>query len=248
MSEPTTDEKIQLLVRSVLEAVDSRLDAVRHEVAVFAADVEERHHRLLGTIAEFERRVTTLEREERNDHTSAADVTERLDEMSARLDLLATAAIDRPTSQAPSGMPRPDTTAPSTSTTSTTAAATPSPLDAMARHDLSQPSDLSAISRPLFDHAHVTTQVPIVPEHSIHRISALPIPAAVTPTMYSPPGMSAAAAVQSVAPTTDVDLARELGGHDDDGHDDHDEEIDLDQLTALLTERLGHLSLPPRPE
>ncbi|MFM2077273.1 MAG: hypothetical protein RJA49_1163, partial [Actinomycetota bacterium] len=151
MSEPTTDEKIQLLVRSVLEAVDSRLDAVRHEVAAFAADVEERHQQLLGTVAEIDRRIATLERAEHPDHTSATGVTERLDEMSARLELLARAATDR--------APQPATTGAETRTPSTVVApVTPLPT-AVPAHDLSRPSDLSAISRPLIDHAHVTTQV-----------------------------------------------------------------------------------------
>ena len=60
VTEPTTDEKIELLVRSVLEAVDARLDAVRHEIAGFAADVEQRHHHVLESVAALDARVSAL--------------------------------------------------------------------------------------------------------------------------------------------------------------------------------------------
>ena len=87
-----------------------------------------------------------------------------------------------------------------------------------------------------------------MPEHSIHRITSLPIPAAVTPTMYSPPGMTADAAMQPVVSSAVDHADRTLAENDVEHSDEHEDEIDLDQLTALLTERLGHLSLPPRPE
>jgi hypothetical protein len=53
--------------------------------------------------------------------------------------------------------------------------------------------------------------------------------------------------VPRAADGTDRDVLAH-GAERGDEDDEQDDEIDLDQLTALLTERLGHLSLPPRPE
>ena len=89
MSEPTTDEKIQQLVRSVLQAVDSRLDAVRHDLAVHAAEEEQRHHQVLGTIASLERRLGELERADGIRRSTSTNVLERLDELNTRIDMLA---------------------------------------------------------------------------------------------------------------------------------------------------------------
>ncbi|MEN9643975.1 MAG: hypothetical protein RL238_644 [Actinomycetota bacterium] len=133
MSEPSTDEKIQQLVRSVLLAVDSRLDAVRHELAVHAAEEEQRHHQVLGTIASLERRLSDLERSDATRRTSSTNVLERLDELNVRIDMLAQHGA-----------------APPPAVTGTHEVVPPAP-------------DLDRISRPLFQAPHVTTQVPIVP-------------------------------------------------------------------------------------
>lgn len=55
MSDPT-DEKIELLVRSVLAAVDARLVEVRNEIQAVATDVSKRHREVLSQIRELEMR------------------------------------------------------------------------------------------------------------------------------------------------------------------------------------------------
>lgn len=85
MNEPTTDEKIQQLVRAVLEAVDSRLAGVRHELADFAADVEHKHHQMLSSIAALERRVEHLEQLDVERAGATAGTRERLLELQARV-------------------------------------------------------------------------------------------------------------------------------------------------------------------
>ena len=55
----TTDEKIGLLVRSVLAAVDARLSEVRSEIQAVAADVETRHSDVLRHLQALELRWDT---------------------------------------------------------------------------------------------------------------------------------------------------------------------------------------------
>lgn len=190
MSELTTDEKIQQLVHSVLQAVDTRLDAVRHELAVFAAEEEQRHHQVLGTIASLERRLGDLERADVARRSSSTNIHERLDEMNERIDVLAR----------PGAAPMPNVTG--------------------AHEVVPPPPDLDRISRPLFQGSHVTTQVPVVPSLPVHD-EIPPPPAAPDPIVPAAP----ADAVDDAAP-----------------------EIDMDRFTALLSEKLGHFSLQPRPE
>ncbi len=196
MNEPTTDEKIQQLVRAVLEAVDSRLDGVRHELAVFAGDVERRHHDVLDVIAAIEQRVQLLEHAQHQTvAATAAAVADRLAQVQTRLDRLET--------------------------------------DAHAA--VSAAADLSQISKPLYAGGHITTQLPVVTDPAIHEITSLAIPPAVQPTM-TVAAPAPQAPVPAPAPPAPAAAA------------EAEDEIDLEQLTNLLNERLGHLNLPTRPD
>lgn len=55
MSDPS-DEKIELLVRSVLTAVDARLVGVRGEIQAVASDIERRHQEVLARMQALEQR------------------------------------------------------------------------------------------------------------------------------------------------------------------------------------------------
>ena len=57
VTDASADEKIELLVHSVLEAVDARLAAVRQEVHQLGAEIEERHQDVLRQIQDIERRL-----------------------------------------------------------------------------------------------------------------------------------------------------------------------------------------------
>ncbi len=204
MNEPMSDEKIQQLVRAVLDAVDSRLDGVRHELAVFSGDVEQLHHEVLDALAVIERRVAALEQSDTTRSSTNSAVRDRIEHLQTQLDSL---EHETHASLAP---PRID---PHT-------------------------ADLSAISRPLYTATHITTQLPAVTDPAIHEITSLPIPPAVPPTMRSP--TSAAPAVTPAATTSKPEPTS------GDAPRDITEEIDIEQLTDLLNERLGHLTLPPR--
>jgi hypothetical protein len=208
MNEPTTDEKIQQLVRAVLEAVDSRLDGVRHELAVFAGDVERRHHQVLDVIAGMEQRVAHLERVQGDAVVTAATagtLADRLEHLQTRLDRLETDAH-----------------------AAMTAAATAA--DQAHHAQAAHAADLAEISKPLYAGTHITTQLPIVTDPAIQQITSLPIPPAVPPTM-TPPTMTPTTVTPTVMATDDIT-----------------DDIDLEQLTKLLNERLGHLELPTRPD
>ena len=54
VTDTSADEKIELLVRSVLEAVDARLAEVRQEVHNLGADFEQGHQNVLQQIQDIE--------------------------------------------------------------------------------------------------------------------------------------------------------------------------------------------------
>jgi hypothetical protein len=60
VNEPTNDDKIQQLVRSVLEAVDTRLAGVRAEMSAAANDVQHHHQQLLATVVGLQHRIDAL--------------------------------------------------------------------------------------------------------------------------------------------------------------------------------------------
>jgi hypothetical protein len=176
MSEATTDDKIEQLVRSVLEAVDVRLDAVRHEVAGFAADVEQRHHEVLATVASLDERLDALRRQA----DDVAALQQELDRLGARV-----AAMDHASSGAvPStliaprraSMPEPFLQAPIDSPEIT------------GEIHIGQ-AEFDEISKPLVT-PHITTQVPMVPDPNSHHhepVAHMPltVPPPVTPTFVA---------------------------------------------------------------
>ncbi len=183
MTEPTTEEKIEQLVRSVLEAVDSRLESVRHEMSSHIADLDERHRQTMATIESLERRIA---------------------ELTALPRAAAHPAHPAPAFQVPT---------------------TQQPIVEMHVADGHYPpADLSMISRPLMGHGHITTQVPTVPQ-----------PIAIAEPLSAPPPPPPSAVTELVAAMPELDA-------------DVSEEIDIEQLTSLLSERLGHLSLPVQSE
>ncbi|MGB8859139.1 MAG: hypothetical protein WCC60_07785 [Ilumatobacteraceae bacterium] len=148
MSEPSGD-KIELLVRSVLAAVDARLQGVRDEVHTAVTDSELRKDETLQHIHELERRLEHLERR-----------------------MAGSAATDDSVKAALTAMPA--------------------------------TKEEAVSDRP--------------------RIATIP----------SPPPSSAASISTDTARTAAQPAA------------DPEEPIDLSRLADLLSERLGHLSLPPR--
>ncbi len=86
MSELTTDEKIEQLVRSVLSAVDTRLSEVRDEMQVLAEDVDRRHHALLLHLQELESRI---------EHGPTEAVPNGADPLAARMEQATQVLLER---------------------------------------------------------------------------------------------------------------------------------------------------------
>jgi hypothetical protein len=224
VTDPTTDEKIELLVRSVLEAVDARLDAVRHEIAGFAADVEQRHHLVLESVAALDARVSDL-----------ADLHTGSDAVTAEIAALRNEVTDLRARTITAMVPAANATV-------------------TGSHPITQ-AELDEISRP-FVTPPITTQVPIVPDpNAVHDESdhdagndepmphmPLTVPPSAVPT-FAPAHSSTAHASTVHASTVHASTV-----HDSDAAPSGEDSIDLDQLASLLHERLGHMSLPMRPD
>ena len=61
MSTPSPDDKILQLVKAILDAVDTRLAAVRQEFAGAVQQMEQRHRQVLDALAAFDRRINALQ-------------------------------------------------------------------------------------------------------------------------------------------------------------------------------------------
>jgi hypothetical protein len=109
MSDVTTDEKIEQLVRSVLAAVDQRLEAVRAEIAEAGAQMAEREARLSAALLAVEHRLAAAEMDLQSKRTAVMPTT--LDARTTGLiEIIRPAPEVRPTGMVPvitPSMPRP---------------------------------------------------------------------------------------------------------------------------------------------
>jgi hypothetical protein len=147
MSDPTMDDKIQQLVRSVLEAVDSRLSSVRAEMLAAGNDVQHRHQQLLDTVVALQQRVDTLGQQRSVQDRTIAELR---GEIAALRAMPSPATVVGTTADRPF-VYRPDAAEPLGVEPSTVESHPDAPLD------------LSSFTRPLMPQVHVTSQLPIVP-------------------------------------------------------------------------------------
>lgn len=231
MTEPTTEAKIELLVRSVLEAVDARLDAVRHEIAAFSSDVEQRHHHLLESMAALDARITELAARPAGttDARVIAQLSGELDRLAMRVDSLALRGQAPAPAETPVVAPRVPTAEAPHAIAEPTAVTT-------GTHQITR-EELDEISRPIV--TRITTQVPIVPDPTGHHepLEHLPltVPPLATPHFAAPQSTAADDTNAATADPAGTDAPAAA-----------DDAIDLDQLTSLLNARLGSLTLPTR--
>jgi hypothetical protein len=231
MTEPTTDEKIQLLVRSVLEAVDTRLDAVRHEIATFSSDVEQRHHHLLESMAALDARITELAAGAAStpDASAVERLTADVDALRRRVESVVSGA----TSPTPPAGPSAESVTPPVVAVAGTVPTPPESAVITGTHQITR-QELDEISRPIV--THITTQIPVVPDPTGHHepLEHMPlrVPPMVAPHFGTPPQTPSSATDTASAGSTSTAPP--------------DDEIDLDQLASLLNARLGSLSLPTR--
>lgn len=192
MTDPTTDQKIEQLVRSVLAAVDTRLGEVRDQMQSLAADVERRQAGIMMHLQELERRL---------EHGALEVAPTGADPLAARMEQATQVLLER--------------------------------IEAMhQRNTMATNERFANLSA------------------SIELLRSAPAPGALPPTPIIPglDQMSAPLCVPVPAMTTGpipvlsitsppLEPAPPVGS----------EPIDLGKLADLLTDRLGQLSLPPRP-
>lgn len=219
MDVPVNEEKIQQLVKAVLDAVDARLDTIRHDLAQFSADVERRHHETIIAVAALERRVDHLEQAGADHAGATGSVRERLTHLVERVDALeaATRTTREPSTDQPSAdystLSRPLYQGPITSQL-------PVVTDP-AIHELVAPPIPPAVPPTMGPSAHGTG----------HPLPTPPMFRTVEPTTHE----TAVVPPAPVAPPAITEPAA-----DDTG------EIDVERLTRILDEKLSHLHLPLR--
>lgn len=241
------DDKIERLVRSVLEAVDARLLEVRQEVQELATHVAQRDADIGRQLHELELRIERSAAEPRGAVTGADPLAarmeqatqvllERIEAMHQRTTIATNerfanvhAAIDElrqgsvaPAAAAPllpalDGMNAPLRVGPITTQQPVVA---PTPITTPLATSLATPLTTPHAAMPTLEH------VPVLPtEPAVRPTTPEPIVPSLTVTPAAPAPAPAPAAAEPAA---------------DDG-------IDLSRLADLLSERLGHLNLPTRP-
>lgn len=237
MADPT-DEKIELLVRSVLAAVDARLVEVRSEIQAVAVETEQRNREVLARLQALELRWETraaetgsvaldgdllgarmeqatqvlLERIEAMHQRNTMATNERFAQINNALGQLSGIAL---APSAPVGAPAPLThVAP--------AASAPAAPSAPAVSAPSAPTPaFTPTTRPSLDAMNAPFQVgPISDE--------MPVAATLPSSITLPP----------IPPLTSAPPSEPNG--------EPAEPIDMSRLAEMLSERLGSLSLPPQ--
>ena len=194
MTEPSMDQKIEQLVRSVLEAVDSRLADMRQEVRSLAEDVNRRHHDVLQQIHNI---TASGERNVHQVHSSATGG----DDLTARMEQATQVLLER--------------------------------IEAMNQRATIATNDRFAHLTAAVEELRGDALSPATPGRSLlNGLDAMnaPLRAVAQPNLRAPAPAAPAAHSAPVVPMTNQ------------GND----QIDMEKLADLLTERLGNLAVPPR--
>ena len=194
MTEPSMDQKIEQLVRSVLEAVDSRLADMRQEVRSLAEDVNRRHHDVLQQINNI---TASGERNVHQVHSSATGG----DDLTARMEQATQVLLER--------------------------------IEAMNQRATIATNDRFAHLTAAVEELRGDALSPATPGRSLlNGLDAMnaPLRAVAQPNLRAAAPAAPAAHSAPVVPMTNQ------------GND----QIDMEKLADLLTERLGNLAVPPR--
>jgi hypothetical protein len=276
MNEPSMDDKIHQMVTAVLEAVDARLDAIRHELVQFASDADQRHHDVLGTVAELRRRVDELADRPApvaaraaasvDPRQSVADLNERMAQatkiLAERMEAAhrdAAMATDRKVTQLADQIESlrrwaATASAPAAATTPAPAAAEPTAIDTssgaplLAQTPGDELSGFAPAAAMSGSFNHVTGQLPHLSDNALAEISR-PFFEHGQPTGPSPRVSDTARLRQVTAPPIPplVPTSMSPATTMPTAHTAH-EDIDIARLTSLISEKLDHLSLPNRPD
>lgn len=229
------DQKIELLVRSVLAAVDQRLQEVRDEVHALAADVEQRHQQVLKMVQDVQRTMDRTAADARRPAGAADPLAARMEQATQVLLERIEAMHQRNTIATNERFAAMSAAIDQLRFNATPVATGPSPLRALDAVDA--PLKMSTITG---QHTIVAPLLPTQPTvaatQPVGATSPVVAPAAAGPEPAAAPDPAPAAA-PDVADASTTPAATTV----------HESDIDIDRLADLLSERLGHLSLPPRP-
>ncbi len=193
VTDASADEKIELLVRSVLEAVDARLAEVRQEMHRLGADVEQRQQTVLQQMQDIERRLEGRAVETGGPVAGA-------DALATRMEQATQILLER--------------------------------IEAMHQRDTMATNErIAVLDEAVEKLSGLTASAPVPSLSMLPRLDVMNAPFRLPPITTEQPVLATAPSVQStpvaaVAP---------------------DDEIDIDQLADLLTERLGQMNMAPRP-
>lgn len=246
----TPDDKIELLVRSVLTAVDMRLGEVRHEMHAVAAESEQRHRQVLQYMRDLEHRL-----ERRSDDASPLSGTG--DSLAQRMEEATQAMLERIDE-----LHQRNTVATNErfALINNTLEQLGGIASASSTGSISPPSmmlSLDAMGAPLRV-GPITAQQPAVAD-------AADIPLDISPAFAAPAVVAAESTMQHDDGAHDEAVHEEAVheeavraepvGPDETGDENAETEeveraaepsaeIDMDRLADLLSERLEHMSLP----
>lgn len=244
MSDPTIDDKIERLVRSVLEAVDARLAEVRAEVQELAAQVALRDAEIARHFTDLEQRLERSAGETRGAVTGTDPLAARMEQATQVLLERIEAMHQRTTIATNERFANVHAALDDLRTGRAAPAAVAEPL---------MPS-LDAMSAPLRV-GPITTQQPIIatatptiaplgaapgsPMPTLEHTSVMPSVPALRLVADEPAAAQPAADATTTSATVASTTTAPAAGAEDG--------IDLGRLADLLSERLGHLNLPTRP-
>lgn len=223
------DQKIELLVRSVLAAVDQRLQEVRDEVHALAADVEQRHQQVLKMVQDVQRTMDRTAADARRPAGAADPLAARMEQATQVLLERIEAMHQRNTIATNERFAAMSAAIDQLRFNATPVATGPSPLRALDAVDA--PLKMSTITG---QHTIVAPLLPTQPIVASSHPVASPAATSAEPAAAPDPAPAAAADAAESTTTTAATTV-------------HESDIDIDRLADLLSERLGHLSLPPRP-
>ena len=199
MTEPS-DDKIELLVRSVLAAVDARLIDIRAEVQAIATDVAQRHSEVLTHIRNLEQRVEGGAGE-------AGHFVGGADPLAARMEQATQVLLER--------------------------------IEAMHQRNTMATNERFALINTALEQLNSDVLVPATMTVPMASLDGMNAPLRVGPPTGSVPIAAHAAAAEHPAPNAAAEAMPRVE------LDSESEPIDMTRLADLLSERLGHISLPP---
>ena len=201
MAEPS-DDKIELLVRSVLAAVDARLIEIRTEIQAVSTDVEQRHREVLTHIHDLENRWASSA-------TETGQAAAGGDPLAARMEQATQVLLER--------------------------------IEAMHQRNTMATNERFALINHSLEQLNSGALVPAAAAIPMASLDGMNAPLRVGPSTDQVPIAAHVPTTFKLPPLPPLASATPSGEQHGES-----EPIDMSRLADLLSERLGHISLPPQ--